>query len=73
VNSDFIAVAPERVLRPFADELCIFSAPLVLLPFKVVVLWHELSARSPAHSWLREKMAEISARIDAPALTDVTI
>jgi DNA-binding transcriptional LysR family regulator len=73
VNSDFIAVAPERVLGSFADELCIFSAPLVLLPFKVVVLWHELSARSPAHSWLREKMAEISARIDAPALTDVTI
>lgn len=72
-NSEFIAVAPERILRPFADSLRIFPAPLALPPFKVIGLWHELSARSPAHSWLREKMAEISAGIDAPALADVTI
>lgn len=73
VNSDFIAVAPERVLRPFADTLRIFPAPLSLPAFKVIGLWHELSARSPAHSWLREKMAEISMGMDAPALADVTI
>lgn len=73
MNSDFIAVAPERVLRPFADVLRIFPAPLALPAFKVVSLWHELSARSPAHSWLREKMADISVGMDAPALVDVTI
>ena len=73
VNSDFIAVAPERVLRPFADHLLIFPTPLVLPPFKVIALWHQLSARSPAHSWLREKMAEISIGMDSPPLTDVAI
>ena len=73
MDSDFIAVAPERVLRPFADQLRIFPAPLALKKFKVIGLWHELSARSPAHSWLREKMTEISAGMDAPALADVTI
>ena len=73
VNSDFITVAPERILRPFADSLRILPAPLALPPFKVIGLWHEFSARSPAHSWLREKMAEISQGMDAPALTDVTI
>ena len=73
MDSDFIAVAPERVLRPFADQLRIFPAPLALNKFKVIGLWHELSARSPAHSWLREKMTEISEGMDAPALADVTI
>ncbi len=73
VNSSFITVAPERILRPFADDLRIFPPPLALPAFKVVALWHELTARSPAHSWLREQMAGISAGLDAPALTDVTI
>jgi DNA-binding transcriptional LysR family regulator len=72
-NSDFIAVAPERVLRPFAEALHIFAAPLALPDFKVIALWHELSTRSPAHTWLRERMGEIAAGIDAPMLVEVTL
>lgn len=72
-KSDFIAVAPERVLRPFAESLHIFPAPLALPGFKVIALWHELSTRSPAHTWLREKMGEIAADIDAPILVEVTL
>ena len=72
-SSDFITVAPERVLLPFANSLHIFSAPLKLPEFRVIALWHELSVRSPAHSWLRDKMTEIAAAIDAPDLVEVTI
>lgn len=72
-NSDFIAVAPERVLRPFAESLHIFPAPLALPGFKVIAVWHELSTRSPAHTWLRDKMGEIAAGIDAPMLMEVTL
>lgn len=71
--SDFITVAPERVLRPFGDSLSIFPAPLALPDFKVIGLWHELSNRSPAHTWLREKMEEIARRIDTPELVEVTL
>lgn len=71
--SDFITVAPERVLKPFADSLHIFPPPLALPAFKVIGLWHELSARSPAHSWLREKMSEIADGIDTDSLVEVTL
>ncbi|MGB0630526.1 MAG: LysR family transcriptional regulator [Alphaproteobacteria bacterium] len=60
-DSDFITVAPERVLRPFEDELCIFPAPLRLSRFRVIGVWHELSDRSPAHVWLRDLMTEVGA------------
>ena len=72
-DSEFITVAPERILRPFAGSLRIFPTPLPLPPFKVIGAWHELSARSPAHTWLREKMAELSSRMDDQPLKDVTL
>ena len=59
-NSDFIAVAPERVLLPFAEELAIFPTPLNLSPVKMIGVWHELSDRSPAHVWLRDRMTEVA-------------
>ena len=59
-NSDFIAVAPERVLLPFAEELAIFPTPLGLSPVKMIGVWHELSDRSPAHVWLRDRMTEVA-------------
>ena len=59
-KSDFIAVAPERVLLPFAEELAIFPTPLNLSPVKMIGVWHELSDRSPAHVWLRDRMTEVA-------------
>jgi DNA-binding transcriptional LysR family regulator len=71
--SDFITVAPERVLQPFADSLYIFPAPLPLTEFRVICSWHDLVDQSPAHTWLRGKMMEIASRINAPKLVEVTI
>lgn len=72
-DSEFITVAPERILRPFTESLRIFPTPLPLPAFKVIGAWHELSARSPAHTWLREKMVELSNRMDEHPLKDVTL
>ena len=72
-NSEFITVAPERILQPFADSLKIFPAPLPLPAFKVIVAWHELSARSPAHGWLRDRMGELAADMDALPMTVVPV
>ncbi len=69
-DSEFITVAPERILRPFEDSLKIFPAPLPLPAFKVIAAWHELSARSPAHGWLRDRMISLSAMMDALPITD---
>ena len=71
-DSEFITVAPERILRPFSESLRIFPTPLPLPAFRVIGAWHELSARSPAHTWLRERMAELSTRMDEHPLKDLT-
>ena len=60
----------ERILRPFADSLKIFPAPLPLPAFTVICAWHELSARSPAHIWLRDRMMALSAGMDALPVAD---
>jgi DNA-binding transcriptional LysR family regulator len=72
-NSEFITVAPERILRPFADSLTIFPAPLPLPSFKVIAAWHELSVRSPAHSWLRDRMADLATHMDSLPIGDVAL
>lgn len=59
-NSDFIAVAPERVFVPFAHTLKVFPAPFEIPRVSMIALWHERTDRSPAHQWIRRKMEEIS-------------
>ena len=49
-NSEFITVAPERVLDPFRDILQVFSPPFEIPGFPVIALWHELTERSPPMS-----------------------
>lgn len=63
-NSEFIAVAPERVLLPFADILRIFPTPFEIPEFPMICLWHEHSNRSPAHAWIRDKMIEIAGGME---------
>lgn len=62
-ESDFISVAPERVLVPFAPALRIFPPPFEIPKFSMMALWHERTDRSPAHQWVREKIAGIAARM----------
>ena len=62
-NSDFIAVAPERVFVPFAHALRVFQAPFEIPRVAMIALWHERTNRSPAHQWIRRKMEEIAWRM----------
>ena len=62
-NSEFIAVAPERILRPFEGDLTIFPPPFALPPFRMIGIWHDHSDKSPAHAWLRDRMAELAAEL----------
>lgn len=61
--SDFIAVAPERVLVPFRHALRIFPAPFDIPDFVMIALWNEHATRSPAHQWIIGRMKEIAARM----------
>ena len=58
-GSELITVAPERILRPFEGDLKIFPPPFPLPPFRMMVVWHSHSQKSPAHIWLRGRMTEL--------------
>lgn len=64
-ETDFISVAPERVLVPFAHALRIFPPPFEIPTFSMMALWHERTSRSPAHQWLRDRISGIAGRMTA--------
>ena len=66
-ETDFIAVAPERVLVAYAHMLRIFPTPFELPEFPMLALWHERTARSPAHIWIRERISGIATQLSGPA------
>jgi DNA-binding transcriptional LysR family regulator len=63
--TDYVAALSQIVARPMAASL-----PLQLLPMPIDVpsatvqmIWHERTAASPAHAWLRRVVAEVGADI----------
>jgi DNA-binding transcriptional LysR family regulator len=58
--SDFVAVAPERLLAAFDHALRLFEPPVAIPDFPMLAVWHERTHRNPAHQWLREKMIEVA-------------
>jgi DNA-binding transcriptional LysR family regulator len=63
--TDYVAALSEIVARPAATSL-----PLQLLPMPidapiatVQAIWHERTAASPAHAWLRRVVGEVGAEI----------
>jgi DNA-binding transcriptional LysR family regulator len=62
-DSEFITVAPERILRPFEGDLKIFPTPFPLPRFRMIGVWNNHSDKSPAHSWLRDQMTELAAEM----------
>jgi DNA-binding transcriptional LysR family regulator len=62
-GSDLVAALSERVARPFAE----LGLPLRLLPMPIAVpvgyvgmAWHERTASSRAHAWLRDVIADVA-------------
>jgi len=65
-ESDLIATVPERLALGFGKrlKLQVLPAPIAIPPFRLMMLWHERSHADPAHSWLRNLIAETAARMN---------
>jgi DNA-binding transcriptional LysR family regulator len=61
--SDLIATVPERLALEFSKvlKLQVLPAPVAIPPFRLVMLWHERSHTDPAHTWLRNLVADTAA------------
>lgn len=60
-KTDLIATLAERVAKTYAEilGLKIFSLPLEAGGFPVSMLWHSKNNSDPAHTWLREVIAQV--------------
>jgi DNA-binding transcriptional LysR family regulator len=59
VESDMVLTLPTRVATKLATllPLTVLKLPIDIPPYEVVLLWHERSHRSPAHSRIRSHIA----------------
>ncbi|HVF90273.1 MAG TPA: LysR family transcriptional regulator [Blastocatellia bacterium] len=62
-DSDLIATVPERLALKFSKlaKLQVLPVPITIPPFRLTMVWHERVHADPAHSWLRNLIAEIAA------------
>jgi DNA-binding transcriptional LysR family regulator len=58
-NSDFVALAPERLVRDRRDSLKVVECPFPVPGFAVSMLWHERNHGHGGHRWIRELVAEL--------------
>jgi DNA-binding transcriptional LysR family regulator len=64
--SDLIATVPERLALQFnrSLKLQMLPVPVSMPPFRTMMLWHERSHSDPAHTWLRNLIAETAAKLN---------
>ena len=64
-ESDLIATLPRRLAVSFskAVRLQLLEVPFAMPPFRLTMLWHERVDSDPAHSWLRQLVAETAVRL----------
>lgn len=55
-GSDLICTLPRRFLARFAADLDLFTPPLEIPPFEILVFWHPRMRADPAHAWLRKQV-----------------
>jgi DNA-binding transcriptional LysR family regulator len=60
---DFVALAPERLLRGRRHDFRVFQPPISIPGFDVIASWHARVSRNPAHQWLRELLATVAKRV----------
>ncbi|MDI9220554.1 LysR family transcriptional regulator [Pantoea sp. EA-12] len=54
-SSDLVAVVPERLVRN-TPHIRIFTPPLEIPGFDILMLWHQRLHRNPAQQWLRQQI-----------------
>ena len=64
-ETDMILSLPYRIARQFKKftPLEIFPVPVELPSYDLVMIWHPLREKEPAHLWLRDKITAIGRRI----------
>ncbi len=71
-ETDMVLSLPYRIAVQFKKvaALCIFPVPLDLPSYDLVMIWHLLRDKDPAHRWLRDKITTIGRHIDASTSLD---
>ena len=59
-HTDFISVAPERLIRYFTPTLKALPLPIDVPGFSMNLVWHEGMHAGAAHAWLREQILKLS-------------
>lgn len=64
--TDLLLSLPRRIAEACVrfSPLKIVEVPLGLPPYDVVMAWHPVKEKEPAHLWLREQVLEVSREID---------
>ena len=64
-ETDMILSLPYRIARQCKKftPLEIFPVPVELPSYDLVMIWHPLREKEPAHLWLRDKITAIGKRI----------
>jgi DNA-binding transcriptional LysR family regulator len=65
-TTDLILSLPRRIAEACVrfSPLKIVEVPLGLPPYDVVMAWHPVKEKEPAHIWLREQVLQVSREID---------
>lgn len=65
-KTDMILSLPYRIAEQFTKfaPLAIFPVPIQLPAYDLVMIWHPLHDKDPAHQWLRDKVMAIGRDID---------
>ncbi|NJD05075.1 MAG: LysR family transcriptional regulator [Methylococcaceae bacterium] len=68
-STDLLLSLPRRIAAACVafSPLKIVEVPLGLPPYEVVMAWHPVKEKGPAHQWLREQVLQVSREIDSAA------
>jgi DNA-binding transcriptional LysR family regulator len=71
-QTDMVLSLPYRIAEQFQKiaNLKIFPVPLDLPSYDLVMIWHQLRDKDPAHRWLRDRISTIGRTIDAATSAD---
>ncbi|MFD1342643.1 LysR family transcriptional regulator [Litorisediminicola beolgyonensis] len=66
-RSEMIALLPVQYANHVADRigLALYRQPMPVPVATVSMIWHRRSTENPAHRWLREQIADLTAPLDA--------
>lgn len=63
-GTDFIAVAPERVVSHFSQTLTGVPLPLSLPGFTLNMVWDDRMHTNPCHMWLRDQIRQVAGQLE---------